>query len=360
MSLGLDIAEDNNHAMLVSRSNDGGRTWGPVSVLKRDTSPNVLNDKNSMTADPFDSQYVYAIWDRLEFPKQVAARQAGEHALGYRGPTWFTRTSDGGATWEPARMIYDPGAVNQTIGNQVVVTGSGALVDGFDLIYNFQNAHKVRGLNVAVLRSEDRGATWSAKPTIVDSLRAAGVKDPTSGAPVRTGDIIPEIAADSRLGHGEVYAVWQDSRSTGGDRDQVAFAKSTDGGKTWKTLSYAINGDHRVPAFTPSIAVGPDGTISVAYYDFRNDDSGVPLVTSAWILHSHDGGATWDESKVGGDFDMSSGAVARGYFIGDYSGLAVANGAFTDLPVFANGATPATAGATSPAAGSNVYSANAG
>jgi hypothetical protein len=38
----------------------------------------------------------------------------------------------------------------------------------------------------------------------------------------------------------------------------------------------------------------------------------------------------------------------------------VGNGAFTDLPVFANGATPPTAGATSPAAGSNVYSANAG
>jgi len=62
----------------------------------------------------------YAIWDRLEFPNENAAGQAGEHAIGFRGPTWFARTTNGGASWEPARQIFDPGQVNQTIGNQIV------------------------------------------------------------------------------------------------------------------------------------------------------------------------------------------------------------------------------------------------
>jgi hypothetical protein len=345
MSLSFDQAQDLTNAMLVAKSTDGGKTWGPTTTLQRDISPNVLNDKNSLTADKTDAKYAYAIWDRLEFPNAQAAKQAGEHAVGYRGPTWFSRTTDGGATWEPGHMIYDPGEVNQTIGNQIVQTRSGALVDGFDLIYNFANTHKVRGENVAVLHSTDHGATWSPSPTIIDKLQSAGVKDPTTGKPVRTGDIIPEFAVDPR--NDTVYAVWQDSRSTGGARDQIAFAKSTDGGNTWTTSSYAINKAHSTQAFNPAISVLPDGTVGVLYYDFRNDDSGTPLVTSTWLVHSHDGGTTWDETKVGADFDMTGAAVARGYFPGDYMGLGVTAGAFH--PFF----TRATGSPAAPA--SNIY-----
>lgn len=349
MSLSFNQSLSLDNAMMVAKSSDGGRTWGPATTLRRDTSPNVLNDKNSLTADRTDSRYVYAVWDRLEFPNEQAARKAGEHAIGYRGPTWLSRTTDGGATWEPARMIYDPGEVNQTIGNQIVQTRSGALVDGFDLIYNFANTHKVRGENVAVLRSNDRGATWSSSPTIVDRLQAAGVTDPTTGRPVRTGDIIPEFAVDPR--NDTVYAVWQDARSTGGARDQIAFAKSTDGGATWTTMSYAINKVSSAQAFNPSINVQPDGTIGVLYYDLRHDDSGAPLVTSTWLLHSHDGGATWDETQVGGDFDMTGAPVARGYFPGDYMGLGATAGAFHPFFVRATG-TPA-------APATNVYATTA-
>jgi hypothetical protein len=326
MSLSFDVALDNNNAMLISKSVDGGRTWGPATTLRRDTSFNTLNDKNSATADRFDPDLAYAVWDRLEFPNDVSARAAGEHAVGYRGPTWFSRTTDGGVTWEPARMIYDPGEVNQTIGNQIVQTASGDLVDGFDLIFNFKNSHKVRGENVAVIRSTDHGATWSSSATLVDSLQAVGASDPTTGVPVRTGDIIPEIAADPR---GEtLYMVWQDARSTGGARDQIALAKSTDGGRTWTTLSYGINKDPSTQAFNPIVSVLPDGTVGVLYQDFRDDDGGAPLVTSTWLLHSHDGGRTFEEVKVGGDFDMTGAANAGGLFVGDYMALGTAPGTF--------------------------------
>ncbi len=353
-SLSFNQTLSGENAVLVSRSTDGGATWGPVTVLKRDTDVNVFNDKNSITADPADSRYVYAVWDRLEFPRERASTAAAEHAVGYRGPAWFSRTTDGGATWEPARIILDPGALNQTIGSEIVVTGTGELVNGLDLIYNFKNAQKVRGLNVAVQRSTDKGANWSGAK-IVDKLNTVGVSDPTFGSPVRTGDIIPSWAADSRSGHQEVYTAWQDARSTGGARDQIAFAKSSDGGKTWTTLSYAINKDPAAAAFTPRVHVMPDGTIGVLYYDFRHDDSGVPLVTSTWLLHSHDGGVSWAETKVGPDFDMSSGPRARGYFVGDYSGLTHSNGAFVPLFGLANGATANPPGSISPYPASDIF-----
>jgi hypothetical protein len=86
-------------------------------VIKQDSGGNVLDDKESITADP-SSGYVYAIWDRLEAPNSHANLKATENAIGYRGPTWFASSADNGQSWSHARMIYDPGEVNQTIANR--------------------------------------------------------------------------------------------------------------------------------------------------------------------------------------------------------------------------------------------------
>ena len=106
--------------MLVMRSTNGGTTWSNPITLKRDENPNVLNDKNTLTADPTDARYVYAAWDRL--------------VSGGGGPAMFARSIDNGLTWEPARAIYNPGANAQTIGNVVVVLPSGALLYFFTQI----------------------------------------------------------------------------------------------------------------------------------------------------------------------------------------------------------------------------------
>jgi hypothetical protein len=53
-------------AVLVSSSRDGGRSWGPIKTLERDTTVRLTNDKESITADPRNSRFVYAVWDRLQ------------------------------------------------------------------------------------------------------------------------------------------------------------------------------------------------------------------------------------------------------------------------------------------------------
>jgi hypothetical protein len=99
------------------------------------TRPTIFNDKQSITADPTGSDLVYAIWDRLESPpSERASIVASFNAGAFKGPIWFARSTDGASSWEPAREIFDPGTIAQSIGNQIVVDPDGNLVNIFNLI----------------------------------------------------------------------------------------------------------------------------------------------------------------------------------------------------------------------------------
>lgn len=86
-----------------------------------------------------------------------------------------------------------------------------------------------------------------------------------------------------------------------------------------------------VDAFTAMVDVDGQGRVAVSYYDFRNDQAGdAVLSTDFWVTHSHDGGRTFtSESRLTPtSFDMRTAPNARGYFVGDYTGLDHAGAAF--------------------------------
>ena len=198
-------------SIIVSRSTDGGVTWQAPVTARVDASTTVLNDKETVTADPIAPNTAYAIWDRLVSPSQNANPGAFNHSPAFRGPTLFSRTTDGGVTWSNGRVIYDPGEKNQTIGNQIVVPAAGpakgVLIDGFDLILTKggKGNNQRATFSVAVIRSTDGGATWS-KPIIVAQQNVGTVS--IAGHTVRTSDVLPEFAVGPE---GNLYAVWQDS-----------------------------------------------------------------------------------------------------------------------------------------------------
>ena len=324
------------NAVLVSKSTTGGDTWTNPVTLIRDTAATVFNDKEAITADPGNSNFVYAVWDRLVFPNERARGGSPEHTFAFRGPILFSRTTDGGGTWEKPRVIFDPGQEAQTIGNQIVVLPNGDLVDVFNLIRVFSNAHGLRGFNVAVIRSKDKGITWS-KPIIVSKLLTVGVTDPDTGQAVRTGDIIPDIAVDQSSG--KLYAVWQDGRFSGFTHDDIAFSQSGDGGLTWSTPIKVNKTTGNVAAFTATVRVAGDGTVGVTYYDFRNNTPALGLLTDYWLVHCHSSCTTatnWSETHVAGSFDMETAPFARGFFVGDYEGLATVGDSFVPFFVQAN------------------------
>jgi hypothetical protein len=350
-AISLSLSHDlRRSALLVSKSTDGGMTWGdPIKLLDEFSEfgfPFDSNDKESITADPNDSSFVYAVWDRARFPSDNADFNAIRSAA-FRGDIFFTRTTNGGASWEQPRDVLALNKNQFTIGNQIAVMPSGRLVDIFQLLNGSgRQPPFAERFQQAVIVSDDKGVTWS-KPIPIASDLSVIVRDPDTGTPVRAGEGLPDIAVNP--GNGTLYAVWSDGRFSGGLHDDVAFSQSTNGGLTW-TAPVRVNltptniAERNQQAWTPSVEARSDGTVAVTYYDFRNNTPAPGVPTDYWVAHCHaacTNPANWSEAHVAGPFDIENAPVARGFFVGDYQGLAVGGTAFKALFGQA-GATPGT------------------
>ena len=274
-------------AMLISKSADGGRTWGAPRTLIEEVSPGLnalppslaFNDKETVTVDPHDSRFVYVTWTRISLDVNFATSPP---APVFRGPTYFSRSTDGGLTFETARPIYDPGAFSQTIGNQIVVLPNGDLVNMFA-----QGSEGDKNGDIAVIRSRDRGKTWSG-PIIIATGASIPVTNPETGIPIRSADTIPQIAVDPRSG--ALYVVGQGLQlKNGAAVPGIFFSQSTDGGATWsppisinRTPSGAPEANRQ--AFDPSVRVNKEGIVAVTYYDTRNNTVAPGLLADAWAV----------------------------------------------------------------------------
>jgi ELWxxDGT repeat protein len=313
------------NAVLVSKSTDGGLSWSNPIPLVQDESSVRFDDKPSITADPTNSNFVYAVWDRVN------------HFRPYKqGETEFARSTDGGRTWEVPRAIFTSPQDEANIGHQILVRPDGTLIDLFTELNPDGNGP---ALQLMAIRSTDKGLTWSS-PIAASQLLPVGPTDPDTGQAADAGEVLAHYAVDPH--NGNLYATWADGRFGSSQYDRIAFTTSTDGGLTWSAPVRVNQTPDSIPAanrqaFLPSVAVAEDGTVAVTYYDFRNNTSAAGVPTDYWMVRAdpRDGltnPASWhDENRLtNGSFDYQQAAPRFGGapFLGDYEGLAAAGTSF--------------------------------
>jgi len=322
--------------IVTSKSLDGGLHWSVPAFVLDTTDKRYFGDKPVVAADPSAAGFAYIIW--------------GNNANGNRGQVVLSRSTDGGSSWEPARFIYDPGTTDSsTTGSSLVVRPDGTLVYFFSA-NKFPDGGTHNGAVLFVIRSTDKGLTWSP-PIPIRSVPVFSVVDPENGIPVvNSSSSFPNYGAAVDPNNGNLYAAWEDTGFNNGQYPAIAFSMSADGGFTWSAPIQVNQTPGNIPpanrqAFIPAVAVAADGTIGVTYYDFRFNDPSPGMLTDYWLVHCHPSATSppTDPKNWGNEtrltqtsFDLEIqtrlSTMFTSYFIGDYQSLATVGSNF--LPVW--------------------------
>ena len=325
MALVFDDSVSEN-GMAVASSTDGGVTWSEPVIIKKSPAQDpvfrsLFHDKNTLTADPFDSNVVYATWTLF---------RTGVTTL------LVARSTDGGKRWGPARPVNNFEAVDPATvaffrqGAQIVVLPNGTLINAFFRILFNQVTLQVT-FEQAIFRSFDQGRHWERLDTVVSVFDDVMAVDPELGIPVRDAGELPDIAVNRNTG--DLYMTWQDGNANSLGLSGIFVARSTDGGSTWSAPVRVNQGtDDTQQAFLPTVAVNDDGVVGVLFYDFRNDVLGdAPLSADVHLsLFDNALNFTGERRLTPDSFDFRQLLLtgARGYFPGDYVGLDTAGSDF--------------------------------
>jgi hypothetical protein len=299
--------------VMLSRSVDGGLTWGEPIVI---AATGVFYDKNWTVCDNTPSSPFYGNC-YTEFDNA----SSGDLEL-------MSTSSDGGQTWGAPTPTADNA---HGLGGQPVVQPNGRVVVPYEGLSGSQG--------IRAFTSDDGGATWNASVRI--STRSS------HGVPGLRTSALPsaEINRD-----GTVYVVWQDNRfEPGGGANDIVLSTSTDG-TAWSPVSripidpVGSNVDHFIPGLAVDrISAGDTTQLALTYY-FQSPAGCVGLTCEIRVgfVSSTDNGQTWSAPTTLSD-PMQLGWLAptsQGRMTGDYISTSFLAGQQRVLNAFAIGFPP--------------------
>ncbi len=292
-------------AVAVSRSTDGGATFGLPVLAQHSNTCAVSDDKNWLVADtqpnsPFFGR-IYQFW--TEFLANGTSPQVVRWSDN-QGKTWSsTHVIDRKDFAQNSQPFVQPdGAVTDTYLFAGSAFGDG-IRQGF-ILRNGTNAGS--GTSVVAQTSFDGGATWT-KPTVV--ARNIG------GGPAGIRCCLPLMEGDHATGR--MFQVW--NANGPGVLDAVEISSSTDGGQHWSGPVQVTPGHSPGIQYINAAVATAAGRVFVSY---GRRDLANPNVIQQELTWSDNGGATFATPIVlGPPSNLRYAAVAGGKFPGDYSGL---------------------------------------
>jgi ELWxxDGT repeat protein len=189
------------------------------------------------------------------------------------GEIRLTRSTDGGATFSPngGTEIVAAGAGNAQ-GAWVTVGTDHAV---YVFWYQDDGGSGTVNPRIMMRKSTDQGVTFAA-PVQVTTLSTAGV-DGDLGLGGFDTDTFPQAVVNPV--NGNIYVVYNDRGVKAGDRGDIFFRLSRDGGQTWSARVRVNDDTGTNDQWFPSLAVTPDGAhVGVFWYDRRLDDPGNTLI----------------------------------------------------------------------------------
>jgi hypothetical protein len=304
-------------AVALSRSVDGGATWGPPVLVHSSTDCNFSDDKNWIVIDnsPTSPHFgrIYQFWTAF----------IGDAQGNFTSPQVLRYSDDHGSTWS-ATIFVNPVDAN-TQDSQPMITANGTVVDTYQ---NFGASHvggdkPINGvapptrdsallastIALSAISSTDGGLTWGPEVTVTNGV---------GPGPFAVRCCLPAANIDHVTGR--MYAVWEGAGP--GNTSPVEMSTSTDG-VTWSPAQTVSQGD--APGIqNVNVTVAADHGEVFVSYGVRTDAASNGGFVQQKLSFSGDGGASFAAPiSLGPVSTLQYAARARGYFPGDYIGMAL-------------------------------------
>lgn len=300
----------------VSRSVNGGATFGAPMLVQKSTTCAYSDDKNWLVVDnqpssPFYGR-LYQFW--------TAFLSTGGKAAG--SPQVVRWSDDQGRHWSSTHVVTAPHENTQD--SQPVIEPDGTITDVY---MNFgprsagdgvraggeprgvqQSAAAGSGVWLVARTSQDGGAHWSGEALVVKNV---------GGGPAGIRCCLPAAAADPVTG--QMYTVWEGNGP--GATDPVWLSRSASG-STW-SAPVRVSRDPAATIQHVNVTVTAYGGKVFVPYGTRNTAVDHGNLVQQQVSSSYDGGASFGPPlSLGPLSNLKYAAVAGGKFPGDYIGAA--------------------------------------